>query len=106
MNGATMEQDICFNKHGGNAESIEAFMTTPTACRTKQRLAIQALAKQCGLRGITTDEVAQHFSTMPNSISGRLSEMKRDGLLIETKQRRQTRMGKMARVLIAAEFAA
>jgi predicted ArsR family transcriptional regulator len=101
-----MDRDICENRHGGNPESVEAFLTTPATCRTKQRLAIQTLAKQRGLRGITTDEVAQHFDAPPNSISGRLSELKRDGLLVETQQRRQTRMGKMARVLVAKEFAA
>ena len=101
-----MEQDICQNKHGGNAESIEAFITTPETCRTKQRLAIQLLARQRGLHGITTDEAAEHFDAPPNSISGRLSELKRDGLLVETDKRRVTRMGKSARVLIASEFVA
>lgn len=101
-----MERDVCENRHGGNSESMEAFVTTPATCRKKQRMAIQALAKQRGLRGITTDEVAQHFNATPNSVSGRLSELKRDGLLIETDRRRPTRLAKMARVLVAAEFCA
>lgn len=101
-----MEQDICHNKHGGNVESSDAFHTTPMEHRIRQRMAIRKMALAACSYGITTDEVAQLLSVPPNSISGRLSEMKRDGLLVETDKRRVTRMGKMARVLIASEFAA
>lgn len=100
-----MERDVCENRHGGNPESVEAFLSTPPDCRTRQRIAIHKFAKSKGSYGITTDEVAQELSVPPNSVSGRLSEMKRDGLLVETVHRRKTRMGKMARVLIASEYA-
>lgn len=100
-----MERDVCENRHGGNPESIEAFHTTPSETRERQRKAIRKMALAACSYGITTDEIAQHLSVPPNSVSGRLSEMKRDGLLVETAHRRKTRMGKMARVLIASEYA-
>lgn len=98
-----IDRDICENRHGGNLESAEAYYSTPDEHRRRQRAVIQSFAKLNGSHGITTDEVAQYLSVPPNSVSGRLSELKRDGLLVETKNRRPTRMGKMARVLIASE---
>lgn len=101
-----MVRDICENRHGGNAESAEAFRSTPAESRLKLQNAILLIAKASGSYGITTDEVAHRLSAMPNSISGRLSEMKRDWLLVETPHRRQTRMGKMARVLVYSGYVA
>lgn len=101
-----MEQDICANRHGGNPESEEAFLRSPEGRHAHQRLIIWTIAKNEGARGITTDEIAERLATTPNVVSGRMSELKRSGFLVPTDMRRVTRMGRMARVLVASEFAA
>lgn len=95
--------DICENRHGGNRESVEAFKSKSPNQRIRQRHAVLDFVKSCGYYGATTDEVAFHFSTTPNAVSGRMSELKRDGLLIETGRRRLTRTGNSAQVLVIGE---
>lgn len=96
-----MEQDICENRHGGNPESAEAWLSTPSARRASQRFYIWQIAVRNGARGVTTDEIAEILATTPNVVSGRLSELKKSGFLTETNMRRPTRMGRMARVFVA-----
>lgn len=96
-----MEQDICEKRHGGNEESAEAFSAGSSTFRARQRFVIWALAMSEGERGVTTDEVSARMRTTPNVVSGRMSELKRDGLLTPTEMRRPTRMGRMARVFVA-----
>jgi len=98
-----MEQDICENRHGGNQESAEAFSSGSSTLRARRRFAIWALAMSEGSRGVTTDEVSARMETTPNVVSGRMSELKRDGLLVPTNMRRVTRMGRMARVFVASK---
>lgn len=98
--------DICENRHGGNQESAEAFRAGSATLRARQRFVIWAIAYEEGKRGVTTDEIAARLKTTPNVISGRMSELKRDGFLVPTNERRQTRMGRMARVFVASKPAA
>jgi predicted ArsR family transcriptional regulator len=52
--------------------------------------------------GITTDEISNLFGKPPNAISGRLTELKKDGLIVATDRRRKTRTGRYARVFVVA----
>jgi len=104
--GVMMDRDICGNRHGGNPESLEAYHTSSAAERAAMRDRIYRYALRVGERGITADEISDKAGLIHNRVAPRISELKRDGLLVETDRRRPTRLGKMARVLVAAEFAA
>jgi len=97
--------DICENRHGGNHESVSAFQSTPEDERRFMRERIYRYALRKGDAGITTDEISMKAGLAPNCISGRISELKRDGLLVETSRHRKTRLGRPARVIVAREFA-
>lgn len=101
-----MQQDITSGRHGGNPESIEAYRTSSAEERKAMRERIYKYAVRVGRLGITADEISDKAGLIHNRVAPRISELKRDGLLIETDRRRPTRLGKMARVLVAAEFAA
>lgn len=92
--------DICANKHGGNQESTEAHLSTPAEARRVMRETILRYAMRRGADGLTIDEVSRVVGLAPNCVSGRVSELKRDGLLVETQLRRKTRLGRSARVLV------
>jgi hypothetical protein len=92
--------DICSNNHGNNPFSIEAYYSTSSEKREARRRAIFKWAAQKGDEGITADEVTTAFKTFHNCIAPRISELKRDGLLIETNIFRETRLGRNARVYI------
>lgn len=65
------------------------------------RKQIFRLAFKMGKRGITTDEVAEAFNTVPNCVSGRMTELKYAGWLIPADKVRLTRRGKPAFVFLA-----
>lgn len=52
-------------------------------------------------KGVTADEVAEIFECSHNHVSPRISELKRDGWLRESAERRSTRSGRKAAVLYA-----
>lgn len=58
-----------------------------------------------GRTGVTLDELAEQMRVEPNKISGRITELKKQGLVIHTKARRMTRAGSTAAVIVAKEFA-
>ena len=58
-------------------------------------------ALSAGKRGVTTDEIAAAFKTVPNCVSGRMTEMKKLGWLIPADKFRLTRRGKPAEVWLA-----
>jgi AraC-like DNA-binding protein len=92
--------DITANRHGGNAESRAA---NARAHGSKQvvRDQIMAFAMRQSWQGITADEVAEAFNCSPNHVAPRISELRASGLLLPSDQRRKTRAGCTARVLIA-----
>lgn len=100
-----MERDVCENRHGGNPESIEAYRTSSEEERKAMRARIYKYALRVGEHGITADEISIKAGLVHNRVAPRISELKRDGLLVKTNKRRPTRLGKMARVLVAREFA-
>ena len=93
--------DICSNNHGGNPFSVNAFYATPKEKREAMRRIIFRYAAERGDHGITADEATAYFNTFHNSIAPRISELKRDDMLVETINSRITRTGRSARVYIA-----
>lgn len=92
--------DICANRHGGNAESIDANVDT---ARKKDRDRA-AILKQYRNHGPQTCAEIEAALDMPHqTCSARISELKADGLLEPTKDRRETPTGSLARVLRIAE---
>ncbi len=87
--------DICSNKHGGNGESIAAFGGGKAEQRQRVLDAIKASEA-----GLTCDELAAQWGVHCNAISGRFTELKREGH-IEKQLTRPTRTGKSARVYTA-----
>lgn len=76
--------DICFNRHGGNEQSI-----------TANRLADKDNDRALILKFITdhktaySKQVARYLGKQLNQISGRLSELKADNLIVETDERKE-----------------
>jgi hypothetical protein len=62
------------------------------------RREIFTYAHKRGKHGVTTDELAVHFVTVPNCISGRMTEMKQLGWIISANKTRMTRRNRPAEV--------
>lgn len=90
--------DICENKHGGNAQSAEAYLSTD---REHLRRLVYEHIVFCGATGATADEVVTHFKMFHNSLAPRLSELKRSELIIASGELRKTRLGRSAAVYVA-----
>ena len=88
--------DICARKHGGSPESVEAHKTIRGGLHA-QRERVYAEIRSESDQGLTVDECAVVMSTTPNAISGRFSELARDGRIQKIGQRK-TRSGCWAAV--------
>jgi len=76
----TVFEDICSNKHGGDLFSVMAFDRIKAHLSKARREVLDAIA-QAGDRGLTCAECAQVLGRGMNAISGRFTELKRDGLI-------------------------
>lgn len=94
--------DVTANRHGGNEESAAALRRI-SASKASSRHKVYDYVLACGESGATTDQVAEHFQTTPNAISGRMTELKALKLLTKTDRCRLTRSGCNARVFVAIE---
>lgn len=90
--------DICRKRHGGNPESEEA---NASVNKAKWQKKVYDLALSFGVRGVTADEVAAYFDVPHNTVAPRISELQKEGWLFKTKERRRTRAGCFARVMLA-----
>jgi len=91
--------DVCENRHGGNEESRSAFLRILRSMPQQRRFILETI-RAAGQRGRTCDELAALLHVDCNKISGRLSELKRDGLITKAGTR-PTRSGSAAAVLVA-----
>lgn len=89
--------DICTNRHKGNPESVEAFQSVKDRLTSAQKRVFDYIVL---CQGATVDEIAIALDKTPNSISGRVTELLRDGK-IKREGRRKTRSGCMAAILKA-----
>ena len=93
--------DICANRHRGSIESKFAFKIAKAGLTLNQQKVLKFIADN-GALGATCDEAAAHFNAMPNELSGRFSELKRDGKIKADGRRRLTRGGCYAAVCVIA----
>lgn len=89
--------DICQRKHRNNPESKFAFRVIKDRITASQERILNAIRMSDGL---TCDEIAVMFDATPNEISGRCSELKRDGKIYKSGTRK-TRSGCSAGILKA-----
>lgn len=87
--GDAQEQDICANRHGGNAESVAANRGT-----NKERDTAMIL-RRLSILDFTCDEMEHYSNLSHQTCSARFSDLKRLGL-IEPTTRRKTRSGRWA----------
>lgn len=94
--------DITGNFHGGNRYSREAFDHTPPKIRGKQRRKVYAgiLAATPG-GGTIADALEVPLGIEHQALTARVSELKAQGLVVTTGEKRPTRSGRAADVLIA-----
>jgi hypothetical protein len=95
------ESDITARKHGGNPQSVEAHKRIRKGLSAR-REAVYEWIEAAGKRGITVDEMAVWMNDTPNAISGRFSELARNGRIIRSGRTRKTRSGCSAVVWIVA----
>lgn len=76
-----MSKDISQSKHGGNAESAAAFEAVKDSLNKCSRAVLAALRE---LGEANAKEVAEKLGKPLNAISGRFSELKRDGVIETT----------------------
>ena len=77
MTKQTTFDDICGRKHGGNACSVDANKRAPK--EIDRRRLIELLNE--AVDGLTLKEACSAMGKTPNALSGRVSELKRDGLV-------------------------
>lgn len=90
------EIDICEGKHGGDPESVEAFLTVDSE---SQRQQVIAVFKVQGNLAPFEVKALLGFTKAPSSPHARCSELKAMNWLFTTKERRLTPAGCWARVL-------
>jgi predicted transcriptional regulator len=90
-----MNQDICFTHHGGNAESVSANL-----CTDKERDRARILSHLRSVGEATCDEVEIALNIKHQTCSARMSEMKRDGMIVPG-QRKRTSSGCWAQAWLA-----
>ena len=74
--------DICYNKHGGNEQSITA---NQSANKDNDRALVLKFITEH--KKAYSKQVARYLGKQLNQISGRFSELKADGLIAETDER-------------------
>lgn len=94
------EPDVCARKHGGDLNSRLAHGKL-LGHKAEQREKVRRYVASCCGRGATCDETAEYLGVFPNDISGRFTELERDGKLKRNGERRTTRRGNWAAVWIA-----
>tara|TARA_R110000824_G_scaffold203371_3_gene387792 strand:- start:501 stop:842 length:342 start_codon:yes stop_codon:yes gene_type:complete len=74
------EFDICQNRHGGNEQSEAAFEEIKKELPFKRAIVLILLHK-AALKGLTVHDLSEQLGTTPNTVSGRLTELKQMGLI-------------------------
>lgn len=74
-------QDITARRHGRNPESMEAFAGVQDKLPEARAKVLEEI-RGAGVRGMTCKELAAEWGVGMNTVSGRFSELKRDGLIV------------------------
>lgn len=99
-----MSQPSLFDSVDHGKASRNETYTEVVSKHGNQRRAVRDRIVAAGSYGVTLDELADRFGCEPNKISGRVTELKKAGLIVHTKARRKTRAGSTASVIVAMEF--
>ena len=98
---ATVETDICQNRHKGNPQSESAFESIRKELPLRRALCLVLIHKAAS-KGLTVHELSEQLGTTPNAVSGRLTELKREGLICKIGTR-PTPTGGHAAVYVSQE---
>ena len=90
------EPDICILYHKGNAESSAAHYYVKLTAKSYRTL-IFNIIRSCNHNGITCEEIELSHDWKHQTVSARISELKRDGEIIAN-GKRQTTSGCMASI--------
>ncbi len=91
--------DICARKHKGNEQSTQAFRNAVKHRATEQQQRVLKCLRDRP-EGLIAEEIAAILGVTVNMISGRCSELKRDGKIYKSGTRK-TRSGCSAAILKA-----
>ncbi len=94
-----MSADITGNFHGGNPESVQAHGSI-VASKAHLRRRVVAYVASRGEFGATSDEVEVALALSHQTVSARITEAKAGGELVKSGDRRPTRSGRNAAVLV------
>ena len=97
----TMESDICQNRHRGNPQSEEAFKSIRKELPLRRAICLVLIHKAAS-EGLTVHELSEQLGTTPNAVSGRLTELKKHGM-IKKIGTRPTPTGGKAAVYVSQE---
>lgn len=95
--------DICERKSHGHPNSRAAQVAHRVQRPTQRQIVLDAVI-EAGTRGATNHELCAKLNRLPYHISPRLSELKRDELIFETGENRQTAGFDPASVVVAVQF--
>jgi len=93
------DADICGNRHRGNEQSKKAWKEVSPKC-PGLRMRIYAWLKTRGKTGATVEEIALKLSLRMTTVSARVSELKRAGLVTYNNETRPTTSGARAGVIV------
>ena len=96
----TSDRDICENRHGGDLFSLAAHDRIAATLPDARRRALDWIRSR-GSFGATAQEYADHLHVGVNTISGRFSELKKAGLVVQSRKQASRNGG---RVVVAAEY--
>jgi len=80
-------KDICENKHGGKFTSRAAFKRAQPKMSKSRQDVLFAVEMSLDI-GLTAKEYAQKNGLQLNTISGRFTELARDGWIMQTDEKR------------------
>lgn len=95
---ASLDFDVCANRHGGNPQSEEA-QRRHGKRRMSQKKRVYLYIHERGSDGATCEEIEQALGLRHQTCSARVSDLKRDGLIRETGKKRMTSTGSPAGIL-------
>lgn len=103
---ATSSETMPLFDHGQHAKATkaEAYTAAKPKQQARKQLALIVLRKE-GQRGLTREQWAEGLNLRVQSICSIALELLREGLAVETGERRKTSTGSSAAVIVAAEFA-
>ena len=75
--------DVCANRHRGNANSVAAHNRIAGKLPEMQRIVFDVIDAS-GAIGVSLSEICAALERPPNAISGRITELKKSGLITKT----------------------